>query len=137
MDWGESGEDKPEYIKSRPPREEHVESKQETLTRIYKAFNTRQIDAVLAAMDPEVDWPNGMEGGRVYGRQNVREYWTRQWGMVDPVVEPVHLAEDEAGRIVLDVHQVVHDLSGKMLVDHMVQHVYTFKNGLIVRMDIR
>jgi hypothetical protein len=114
-----------------------VESEQEMLRRIYEAFNRRQIDVVLAAMHPNVDWPNGMEGGRVLGQQSVRDYWTRQWAMVDPRVEPVHFAEDDDGRIVVDVHQVVHDLTGKLLLDHMVQHVYTFENAAIVRMDIR
>jgi hypothetical protein len=114
-----------------------MEPRQELLTRIYKAFNRREIDIVLAAMHPEVDWPNGMEGGRVLGRQNVREYWTRQWAIVDPVVDPVGFAEDDEVRIVVDVHQVVRDLAGKLLLDHIVQHVYTFEKDLIVRMDIR
>jgi hypothetical protein len=39
------------------------------LLTIYAAFNRRDIDAVLTALHPEVDWPNGMEGGRVYGRE--------------------------------------------------------------------
>ena len=114
-----------------------MKSRQELLTCIYKAFNRREIDVVLTAMYPDVDWPNGMEGGRVLGRQNVREYWTRQWAMVNPVVDPVRFAEDDDGRIVVDVHQVVRDLSGKLLLDHIVQHVYTFEKDLIVRMDIR
>ena len=37
------------------------------LGRIYDAFNRRDIDTVLAAMHPAVDWPNGM-GGRPRGR---------------------------------------------------------------------
>jgi ketosteroid isomerase-like protein len=118
-------------------KEGQVNSKHEILTTIYKAFNRREIDVVLAAMHPDVDWPNGMEGGRVLGRQSVREYWTRQWAMIDPRVEPVHFAEDEDGRIVVGVHQVAHDLSGKLLLDHIVQHIYTFENGVIIRMDIR
>jgi hypothetical protein len=40
---------------------------QDLLTRTYGAFNARDIDAVLAVLHPEVDWPNGMEGGRVHG----------------------------------------------------------------------
>jgi ketosteroid isomerase-like protein len=118
-------------------RRGQVESKQEMLTRIYRAFNRREIDAVLAAMHPDVDWPNGMEGGRVLGQQSVRGYWRRQWALVDPLVEPVHFAEGDDGRIVVDVHQVVRDLAGKLLLDHIVQHVYTFENDVIVRMDIR
>ncbi len=38
------------------------------LERIYAAFNARDIDAVLAVMHPNVEWPNGMEGGSVYLR---------------------------------------------------------------------
>ena len=30
---------------------------------------------MLAAMHPAVDWPNGWEGGRVAGREEVRSYW--------------------------------------------------------------
>jgi len=51
---------------------------QALLTGAYREFNARQIDAVLARMDPNVDWPNGMEGGRVHGHQEVRAYWIRQ-----------------------------------------------------------
>src|SRR5258705_9031085 len=43
---------------------------------VYAAFNARDVDRVLAAMHPDVDWPNGMEGGYVHGRDAVRDYWT-------------------------------------------------------------
>ena len=68
-------------------------STQDLLTRTYRAFNARDIDAVLAVMHPEVDWPNGMEGGRVRGHAAVREYWTRQWTMIDPHVEPLEFGQ--------------------------------------------
>ncbi len=60
----------------------------ELLTRAYDAFNARDVDAAVAAMHPDVDWPNGMEGGRVHGHRGVRDYWTRQWRSIDPRVEP-------------------------------------------------
>lgn len=114
-----------------------MQSKRELLTAVYAAFNRRDIDAVLALMRPDVDWPNGMEGGRVHGLDEVRAYWTRQWGIIDPHVEPVRIEDDTAGNAVVDVHQVVRDLSGNILKDLIVQHVYSFKDGLIERMDIR
>ena len=114
-----------------------MESKRELLTVVYAAFNRRDIDGVLAVMRPDVDWPNGMEGGRVRGRDEVRAYWRRQWGLIDPHVEPVHIEDDEAGHIAVDVHQIVRDLSGKILKDELLQHVYSFKDDLIERMDIR
>lgn len=114
-----------------------MESRRELLTNVYAAFNSRDIDGVLALMHPDVDWPNGMEGGRVHGCGEVRAYWTRQWGILDPHVEPVRMEDDESGNTVVDVHQVICDLSGKILKDQIVQHVYSFRDGLIERMDIR
>jgi hypothetical protein len=114
-----------------------MQSKPELLTAVYAAFNQRDIDGVLALMRPDVDWPNGMEGGRVHGRDEVRAYWRRQWGILDPHVEPVRIEDNQAGNTVVDVHQVVRDLSGKILKDQIVQHVYSFRDGLIERMDIR
>jgi len=107
------------------------------LQRAYAAFNARDLDGALATMQPDVVWPNGMEGGFVNGHEGVRAYWTRQWGMIDPRVDPVSFTEDESGRIVVSVHQVVRELSGKVLLDRMVEHVYTLKDGLIQQMDIR
>jgi hypothetical protein len=114
-----------------------VASNTELLEKAYSAFNARDIDSALATMTPDVAWPNGMEGGTVYGHDGVRAYWTRQWGMIDPHVEPKHFAEEKDGRIAVSVHQVVKDLSGKVLFDRMVEHVYSMKNGLISGMEIR
>ena len=78
-----------------------------------------------------------MEGGRVHGHGDVRAYWQRQWTVVDPRVDPIHIEDDESGLTVVDVHQVIRDMSGKILMDRMVQHVYSIQDGLITRMDIR
>src|ERR1700745_2368477 len=100
----------------------------ELLLKMYAAFNRREIEAVLSQLDPDVDWPNGMEGGREHGRGAVRDYWTRQFVLVYSNVEPVNFKTEEDGRILVDVHQVVHDNSGKLLSDQMVEHVYTFRD---------
>lgn len=114
-----------------------MHSRRELLTAVYAAFNGRDIERVLALMRADVDWPNGMEGGRVHGCDEVRAYWKRQWGIIDPHVEPVRIEDDATGNTVVDVHQVVRDLSGNILKDQIVQHVYSFRDGLIERMDIR
>jgi ketosteroid isomerase-like protein len=114
-----------------------MQSRRELLTAVYAAFNRRDIEQVLALMRPDVDWPNGMEGGRVHGCDEVRAYWRRQWGIIDPHVEPVRVEDDETGNTVVDVHQVIRDLSGNILKDQIVQHVYSFRDGMIERMDIR
>jgi hypothetical protein len=115
----------------------NLQAKKELLAAAYDAFNKREIETVLAMMCADVDWPNGMEGGRCLGQSEVREYWKRQWGLMDPNVEPLRMEEDGRGRVVVDVHQVVRDLAGSVLVDQIVQHVYAIRDGLIERMDIQ
>jgi hypothetical protein len=107
------------------------------LRRAYAAFNARDIDGALVLMHADVDWPNGMEGGRELGHDAVRAYWTRQFGLIDSHVEPVGFTEDDEGRVVVDVDQVVRDLDGELLSEQRVRHVYTVRDGLIARMDIR
>jgi ketosteroid isomerase-like protein len=108
----------------------------ELLLAAYANFNARALDAVLALMHEDVDWPNGMEGGRVHGHQGVREYWTRQWAMLDPHVEPVGFRTEGPGKIAVTVHQVVRSLDGALLADQMVEHTYLIEDGLIRKMDI-
>ena len=107
------------------------------LKHVYDRFNARDMETVLAALHEDVIWANGMDGGHVHGRDEVRSYWARQWTMVDPHVEPVEFARDPQGEMVVEVHQVVHDLNGHLLADKMVGHVFRIENGLIKRFDIR
>ncbi len=82
-------------------------------------------------------WANGMEGGHVRGRDGMRSYWTRQWAMIDPRVEPVDFSTGQDGEVVVEVHQIVRNLQGKVLVDQRVGHIFKIENGLVKRFDIR
>jgi len=108
----------------------------ESLTRVYAAFNARDIDTVLAHMDDDVDWPNGWEGGRLRGTAAVRDYWTRQWQAIDSRVDPVAFDTRADGRVAVTVHQLVRDLDGAVLDDREVRHVYSFRDGRVTRMEI-
>jgi len=109
----------------------------EVLKLLYARFNARDLEAVLTALREDVIWANGMEGGHVRGRDGVRSYWKRQWAMIDPHVEPVDFATGSDGEVVVEVHQIVRDLQGKVLVDQMVGHIFQIENGLVKRFDIR
>ena len=109
----------------------------EFLKLVYEQFNARDMEAVLAALHGNVMWANGMEGGHVHGRDGVRSYWTRQWAMVDPHVTPVAFSTVPDGQVVVEVHQVVRNLQGDVLVDQMVGHIFRIENGLVKRFDIR
>ncbi|MEX2237630.1 MAG: nuclear transport factor 2 family protein [Dehalococcoidia bacterium] len=107
------------------------------LRRPYAAFNARDLDTALSMMHPDVDWPNGLEGGREHGRDAVRAYWTRQFTLIDPQVEPVSFRKEPDGRVAVEVHQVVRDLGGAVLADQTVKHVWTIRAGLVEHMEIR
>ena len=109
----------------------------ELLQSAYDAFNERDLDFLLFLLHPDVDWANGMEGGRIRGHQGVREYWTRQWDLIDPIVKPLRFETQPDGRIVVHVHQVVRDLDGKVILDQNIEHVYLLDGAQIVSMEIR
>jgi hypothetical protein len=106
------------------------------LTALYTAFNARDIDGVLDAMTDDVDWPNAWEGGRLLGKDAVRDYWTRQWAEIDPSVEPVSFARRPDGCIAVEVQQVVRALDGSLVSEARVMHVYTLRGGLVCGMDV-
>jgi len=112
-------------------------SEHSILEKAYAAFNARDIDAVLTMMHPEVDWPNGWEGGRVHGNDGVREYWTRQWSVIDPHVQIVRFLPDPSRRTIVDVQSVVRDQAGNVIANEIVRHAYLIENGLIRSMEIR
>ena len=113
------------------------EAAERVLRSAYCAFNARDIQAATELMDPEVDWPNAWEGGRVVGRVAVRDYWNRQFAAISGKVEPEGFTEEADGAITVDVHQVVHDANtGELISDSRVLHRYRLEDGLIVRMDV-
>jgi len=111
---------------------------------LYERFNARDIDGVLVALTDDVAWANGMDGGHVQGHEGVREYWTRQWSVIDPHVEPVSFERAADGAIVARVIQTIRDLEGNPLegqthglTDKTVGHVFTLRDGKVARFDIQ
>lgn len=106
-------------------------NQQQFLQNLYDAFNKREIETIISLMQPDVKWANGFEGGFVYGRDAVREYWTNQFKLIQPQLEPLKYETDENNREVVTVHQIIKDLQGDLLADMTVQQIFTIDNGLI------
>jgi hypothetical protein len=66
------------------------------LRSAYRAFNARDVEAAIALMQPEVDWPKAWEGGRVSGRAAVRDFWN---GVVEGLLAEASLTATDAGYI--------------------------------------
>lgn len=104
---------------------------QEFLQNLYEAFNRREIETILSLMRSDVKWANGIEGGFVYGRDQVRKYWRKQFELIQPHLEPLKFERDENNRSVVTVHQTVRDLEGNLLMEKTVRQIFTFEDSLI------
>lgn len=115
----------------------------ECLKRIYACFNARDIDGVLSSLTDDVAWANGMNGGHEHGHAAVRAYWTQQWAIVSPHVEPVRFRRLSETTVAADVIQTIRDLEGRPLEgqthglrDKTVEHIFRLKSGKVDRFDI-
>ena len=108
-----------------------MNANQELLQNLYDAFNKREIETIISSMRPDVKWANGLEGGFLYGRDAVREYWTNQFKNIQPELETLKFEMDENNRNVVTVHQIVKDLQGNVLADATVHQIFTIEDGLI------
>ena len=113
-----------------------VSERVDRVREAYRAFNARDADAALVVMSEDVDWPNAWEGGRVVGRDAVRDYRKRQWAEIDATVTPADVLERDDGAVEVEVHQVVRAKDGAPLSDDRVRHVFEFDGELVSRMDV-
>ena len=121
-----------------------MDSDIEVLNRMYDCFNAKDMEGVLGSLTDDVAWANGMDGGHVHGREGVREYWTRQWAIVDPHVEPLSFDTAPDGSVVVEALQSIRDLQGRSLQDQThglrdktVGHVFHLRDGKVTRFDIQ
>jgi SnoaL-like domain len=68
-----------------------MSSNQQFLQNLYEAFNKGEIETIISVMRPDVKCANGVEGGFVYGRDAVREYWTNQYKVIQVQLETTYL----------------------------------------------
>jgi hypothetical protein len=90
--------------------------------QIYNAFNARDMQGVFALLTDDVAWANGMEGTHIHGKDAIRDYWTHQWSVIDPHVEPLKIARAADGFLVVDVHQVVKSIPPRRRSRAAVRH---------------
>jgi hypothetical protein len=110
--------------------------REEMLRNACALFNRKDLDGWLALMTEDVDWPAMRGGMRVVGRGVVRDYWLQQFREVDPRLTPVELRTREKDVIEMLVDELIRDLQGRAMTAGSVRHVYTFREGLIARMDV-
>jgi hypothetical protein len=114
----------------------NMSSNQQFLKNLYEAFNKREIETIISLMQPDVKWANGMDGGFVYGRDAVREYWLKQFETMRSRLEPLEYETDENNRSVVIVRIVIRNPEGDLLLEKTVRQIFTIENGLISLFEI-
>ena len=124
------------WLQQKLPEVLTMTENQQFLLSLYEAFNKGEIETIISVMHPDVKWANGVEGGFVYGRDAVREYWTNQYKVIQVQLETLKFETDENNRNVVTVHQIVRDLQGNLLADATIQQIFTIEDGSLSLYEI-
>jgi len=54
------------------------------LRRAYRSYNERDIEAVLAMVTDDVEWPDVANHAVLHGKEAIRSYWTGPFIAADP-----------------------------------------------------
>lgn len=104
------------------------------LERAYQRFNDRDVDALLAMLTDDVEWPDVANRKVLRGKPAVRSYWEAQFAAGDPRVTPtayIPTGDD----LVAMVDQRVFDLEGSPRgPSTVVYHRYSFEGDRVRRM---
>jgi len=105
------------------------------LTRLYEAFNRKDIEAVVASLHPDVSWPNLFGEGRLRGRQAMRDMWRDQFATINPEATPLEFTTLPDGRVAVRISYVVRTLDGRLFTEEAATNTYTFADDLIIGME--
>ena len=117
-----------------------AESEQAAAVRQFTdAFNRRDFDSLLAAVDPDVElheWPAGPDAQIYHGQDEARqaiENWFDAWEWMKVEVEDIV----EAGeRVLVTLHQRAKGKGSAVEVEIRSFNVYTFRDGKLIRMQL-
>lgn len=107
----------------------------ELIGRLYHAYNARDLEALSALVQEDVDWPDGDR--RLHGRAAVRDYWAKQWSRIHTHDEVVGVVDQTPRRTVVRISQVVRALDGAVVSSGAFEHTYEIRDGIVARMDLR
>ena len=103
----------------------------------YKSYNEGDLEGLLRVMCEDVNFMNALTGGRIKGHAEMREFWALQQTSLEVQTEPIRIYEEADGKTVVLVREVMREVGGALLLDQEMEHVFTFRDGLVERMDFR
>ena len=114
-----------------------MESARVALVRdAYRRFNKSDITALLDLLDPDVELPDPLSGRKLRGVDEAREYWEREFALVEPTLLVSEIVEIGDALLVV-VFQELYDRESGKLLGHGVTAVHrvTFRGDRIASIE--
>ena len=109
----------------------------DVMVAAYKSYNERDLEALLPLMCEDVNWANALTGDRIRGVEEMRRIWEMQWTSLNVRTEPIKIYDEPDGKTVVLVREILHEAGGRLLMDEVMEHVFTLRDGKVARMDFR
>lgn len=106
------------------------------IVELRTAINALDFDAALALLHPDVDWQDIVNGGRLHGLAAVRAYWTDIRDLLTTGASPISHRLIDEDRIAVRMLHSLAGKQGKAWGEETLTQVFTFQDGLIIRMDL-
>jgi ketosteroid isomerase-like protein len=111
-----------------------MDARRALLLRLYKAIDAKNVDAVVALLHPDVDFPDQLnEDKRLHGLAEVRSYYERAFSLIagENTLTAFHARPDGTAEVRIHHHVTSLDLWH----DGPVDYSFSFRDGLIARLD--
>jgi hypothetical protein len=112
-----------------------MDARRTLLLRFHRALDNKDVEGVAAALHPEADVPNQLSGGRVVGAAAILDYYSGAFALLESESTPTAFRPRPHGAMEVRVHHHVTNLAGALWHDGPVDYSFSFRDGLIVRMD--
>ena len=113
-----------------------MDARRALLLRFYKALDAKDVDAVMALLHPDVDFPDQLnDDARLHGAKAVRAYYVRAFGLITAENTPTAFHPRPDGTMEVRIHHHVTSLEGALWHDGPVDYSISFRDGLIARLD--
>jgi ketosteroid isomerase-like protein len=113
-----------------------MDARRALLLRFYKALDAKDVDAIMALLHPDVDFPDQLDSdNRLHGGAAVRDYYVRAFGLVTGESTPTAFRARPDGSMEVRIHHHVTSIDGALWHDGLVDYSFDFRDGLILRFD--
>lgn len=112
-----------------------MDARRNLLLRFYKALDAKDVEAVMALLHPDVDFPDQLDETRIQGAAAVRAYYVKAFALISAESTPTAFHARPDRTMEVRVHHHVTSLDGALWHDGPVDYSFHFRDGLIVRLD--